>query len=460
MANTDNSKLLRTESIGKLLFKFSVPAIIGMLVNALYNIVDGIFVGRYVGSLGLAGVSVSYPMMIVVLAFTMLIGFGATSLISIRLGENRKDDAEKILGNATTLLVIVPIILFIIVQIFLDKILMLFGASANVLPFAKSYMNIVSFGFLFQSIGFGMNNFIRSEGSPNIAMFTMLIGAILNTIFDAVFIIVLDMGIEGAALATVLAQLVSTIWVVAYFLSGKSLLKIKKENLKLKADTVRYIVTLGFAQFSLQIANSIVAIIANKTLLHYGGDISISAYRIINNTAMLFLMSIFGINQGAQPIIGYNYGAKQFDRVKKTLFLAIGSATVVVLFGFIVVRVFPEQIVMLFTKDDKELISMTVDGMKIFLLALPIIGFQVVSSSYFQAIGKPKQSILLGLSRQVILLIPATLILPTFYGLKGVWMAAPVSDFLSCVLSAFFLVRAIKGLNSSIESQDSLQNKL
>lgn len=460
MANVDNSKALGTESVVKLLFKFSIPAIIGMLVNALYNIVDGIFVGRYVGSLGLAGVSVSFPMMIVVLAFITLIGFGATSLISIRLGEGRKDDAEKILGNGTTLLFVVPIVLFIIVQLFLDNILMLFGASANVLPYARSYMSIVSFGFLFQSIGFGMNNFIRAEGSPKTAMLTMLIGAILNTIFDAIFIIVLGMGIKGGALATVLAQFISSTWVLVYFLSGKSLLKIKKENLKLKFDTVRYIVTLGLAQFLLQIANSIVAIIANKTLLAYGGDIAISAYRIINNTAMIFLMPIFGINQGVQPIIGYNYGAKQFERVRQALFLAIASATFVVLIGFIVTRVFPEQIVMLFTKDDRALIDMTVNGMKIFLVALPIIGFQIVSSNYFQAIGKPKQSILLGLSRQVIILIPATLILPTIFKLDGVWMAAPTSDILSCVLTSFFLTKAIRQLNECIETQKNLQGKL
>lgn len=464
MSNTDNSKSLGTENVGKLLLKFSIPAIIGMLVNALYNIVDGIFIGRYVGELGLAGVSVSYPIMIVVLAFTLLIGFGATSLISIRLGENKKDDAEKILGNATSLLVIVPIILFIISQLFLDNILMLFGASVDVLPFAKTYMNIVSFGFLFQSVGFGMNNIIRAEGSPKTAMLTMLIGAVLNTVFDALFIIKFKMGIEGAAIATVLGQLISAIWVLSYFLTGKSLLKIKRENLILEVDTMRYIITLGFAQFSLQIANSLVAIIANKTLLFHGGDTAIAAYRIINNTAMIFLMVVFGINQGMQPIIGYNYGAKQYDRVKKTLFLAIISATAVVIVGFAVVRIFPEHIVMLFTKADtkghKNLVDMTANGMKIFLVALPIIGFQIVSSNYFQAIGKPKQSILLGLSRQVIILIPATLILPTFYGLKGVWMAAPVSDFLSCALGTFFLVGAVKDLNKNIDLQDKPQNKL
>lgn len=456
MDNIDNSASLKTEKISTLLFRFSVPAIVGMLVNALYNIVDGIFVGRYVGSLGLAGVSVSYPIMIVVLAFIMLIGFGATSLISIRLGEGKQEDAEQILGNATTLLFIVPVILFVLVQLFLNNILMIFGASADVLPFARSYMSVVSFGFLFQSIGFGMNNFIRSEGSPKIAMFTMLIGALLNTVLDALFIIVLDMGIKGGALATVLAQLISSVWVLRYFFSGKSLLKIRRENLKLKIDTVRYIVVLGFAQFSVQIANSIVAVVANKTLLAYGGDIAISAYRIINNTAMIFLMPIFGINQGAQPIIGYNFGARQYDRVKKTLFLAIGASTFVVLIGFVITRFFPEQIVMFFTKDDTQLINLTASGMKIFLAALPIIGFQIVSSNFFQAIGKPKRSILLGLSRQVIILIPATLILPTLFGLKGVWLAAPVSDITSSLLTTFFLVRSVKALNRGIEAQGNL----
>ncbi len=456
MDNIDHSKVLGTESIGKLLFKFSLPAIVGMLVNALYNIVDGIFVGRYVGSLGLAGVSISYPIMIVTLAFTMLVGFGATSLISIRLGEGRQDDAEKILGNATTLLVILPIILFVIVQLFLDKILILFGASAEVLPYARTYMSVISFGFIFQFIGFGMNNFIRAEGRPKTAMLTMLIGAVLNTAFDALFIIVLDMGIKGGALATILAQGISSVWVLSYFLSGKSFLKVRRENLKLKIDTVRYIIILGLAQFSIQIANSLVAIVANNTLAKYGGDIGISAYRIINNTAMVFLMPIFGVNQGMQPIIGYNFGAKKYHRVKKTLFLAIGASTVIAMVGFVITRVFPENIAMLFNPNDKELIDMTSNGMKIFFVALPIIGYQVVSSNYFQAIGKPKQSILLGLLRQVIVLIPATLILPTIFGLNGVWIAAPASDIISSILTSYFLIKGIKELNTGIRIQNKL----
>ena len=454
--NLDTSKVLGTESIGRLLFKFSLPAIIGMLVNALYGIVDGIFIGQYVGSLGLAGVSIANPMMVVALAFIMLISFGATSLISIKLGEDRKDEAEAILGNATSLLVIVPIILFIIIQLFLDDILILFGASANVLPYARTYMSVVSYGFLFQSIGFGMTNFIRSEGNPKIAMLTMSAGAAINIVLDAVFIIKFDMGIRGGALATVIAELVPAIWVLAYFMGGKSLLKIKKENLKLKSKVVKRIIALGFAQFSIQIANSIVAIVANNTLVKYGGDIGISAFRIINNTAMIFLMPIFGLNQGMQPIIGYNFGAQKFDRVRKTLFMAIGAATGLAVIGFIATRVFPHQLAMLFNKDDKALIDMTAEGMKLFFMALPIIGYQIVSSNYFQAIGKPRQSVILGLLRQVIILIPAIIILPTFLGLKGVWIASPVSDILSAILTSFFLVSNIKELNRGIEVQDKL----
>lgn len=456
MDNLDNSKILGTEQIGKLLFKFSLPAIVGMLVNALYNIVDGIFIGQYVGSLGLAGVSIANPITVVVIGFITLIGFGATSLISIRLGEDKKEEAEQILGNATTLLFIVPIVLFLIVQLFLNDILMLFGASSNVLPYAKTYMSVISFGFLFQSIGFGMNNFIRSEGSPKIAMYTMLIGAFLNIILDALFIIVLDMGIKGGALATIIGQAVSSLWVLGYFLTGKSLLKIRKENLKLKGDLVRYIVTLGLAQFLVQIANSIVAVVANNTLLKYGGDIGISAYRIIINTAMVFLMPIFGINQGMQPIIGYNFGAKKFDRVKETLFLAIGAATGVVFIGFIVTRLYAENIALLFNKNDQALIDMTVVGIKTFFITLPIIGFQIVSSNYFQAIGKPKQSIFLGLLRQVIVLIPATLILPYFLDLKGVWFAGPTSDIIASVLTSIVLIKNVQELNRGIEVQDKL----
>ena len=456
MSNVDSSKMLGTESILKLLMKFSIPAMIGMIVNALYNIVDAMFIGQYVGSLALGGVSIASPIIVVFLAFAMLIGVGATSLISIRLGEGKNEDAEKILGNATTLLTIMPIVLFIIVQIFLDKILVVFGASEALLPYARTYMSIISFGFLFQSIGFGMNNFIRSEGKPKIAMFTMLVGAFINIGLDALFIIKFGMGVKGAALATVLAEIVPAVWVLGYYLTGKSSLKLKKENLRLRSSIVRYILTLGFAQFALQIANSIVAIVANNTLLKYGGDLAIPAYRIINNASLIILMPIFGINQGMQPIIGYNYGAKQFDRVKKTLYMSIGAASAIALLGFAATRFFPAEIAIAFNKNDPKLISMTTTGIKLFFTVLPIVGFQIISSNYFQAIGKPKQATILGLLRQVILLIPATIVLPMFLGLEGVWIAAPASDLLSSLLTAFFIVVSIKELNRGIEVQDKL----
>ena len=459
MSITDSSKALGTESVGKLLFRFSIPAIIGMLVNALYTIVDGIFIGRYVGEDAFTGTSIVTPVMLVSLAFIMLISFGATSLISIRLGEDKRDEAEHILGNAATLLFITPVILFILVQLFSNNILELLGASGAVFENAKTYLSIISYGFLAQSVGFGMTNFIRSEGNPKLAMLTMSVGAVINIVLDAYFIIVLKMGIQGGALATVIAELVPAIWVLVYFLSDKSLLKIKKDNLRLKIATVRYILILGFAQFAIQIANSMVAVVANNTLLKYGaesGDHAVAAFRIINNTAMMFLMPIFGINQGMQPIIGYNFGAKKFDRVKKTLYMAIVASSSLSIFGFLITIIFPEQLSMLFTKND-ELIAMTAEGMKIFFLALPIIGFQIVSSNYFQAIGKPKQSILLGLLRQVIILIPAIIVLPMFFGLKGVWISAPASDILSSLLTSFFLVGNIKELNLGIESQNNLE---
>ena len=452
----DSSTMLGTESIGKLLLKFSIPAMIGMIVNALYSIVDAMFIGQYVGSLALGGVSIASPVIVVFLAFTMLIGIGATSLISIRLGEGKNEDAEKILGNATTLLVIMPIILFIITQVFLDRILIVFGASEALLPYARTYMSVVSFGFIFQSIGFGMNNFIRSEGKPKIAMYTMLIGATINIGLDALFIIKFNMGVKGAALATVLAEIVPAILVLGYFITKRSTLRLRKENLRLKFDIVRYILTLGFAQFAMQLANSVVAIVANNTLLKYGGDLAIPAYRIISNASLIVLMPIFGINQGMQPIIGYNYGAQQFKRVKKTLFISIGAGSAIAIVGFLVTRFFPEQIAIAFNKNDPELIKLTTAGIKLFFMALPVIGFQIIGSNYFQAIGKPKQATLLGLLRQVIILIPATIILPMFLDLKGVWIAAPTADFLASVVTAIFIVIGMKELNKGIKVQDKL----
>lgn len=445
----DNTKQLGEERIGKLLLKFSIPAIVGMLVNALYNIVDRIFVGHIenVGSLSLSGITVVFPIMIILMAFGMLIGLGANALISIRLGEQKKDEAELILGNAFVLLIGTAAFISIISLVFIDFLLIKFGASIDVFPYAKGYAVIILFGSVFQAIGFGMNNFIRAEGNPKIAMITMLIGGIANTILDPIFIYVFNMGVKGAAVATIISQGISATWVLYHFFGKKSTLKIHVKNLKLKKDIVTGIVGIGMAPFSMQISASIIIIIMNNKLAIYGGDAAIAAMGIINSISMLILMPVFGINQGSQPIIGYNYGAKQFDRVKKALKLSIIAATFVCIVGFIVVMAFSRGLISVFNKSDADLIDIGSSGIRTVLIMLPIIGFQVVSSNYFQAVGKAKHSMFLSLSRQVIFLIPLLLILPNLFKLNGVWFAFPVSDLIASILTAVFLFREIKLLN-------------
>lgn len=441
----DSSKQLGEERILHLIVKFSIPAIVGMLVNAIYNVVDRIFIGNFVGPEAFAGTIIAYPYMMIVIAFGMLIGIGATALISIRLGEDRKDEAEKILGNAFSMLIVTAVVLSALTFIFLEPILISFGASEVTLPYASEYLRIILFGFGFQLIGFGMNNFIRAEGRPRIAMKTMLIGAILNIILDAVFIVGLDMGVKGAALATVIAQLTSMIWVLRYFFCELSLLKLKRENTVLQRYLVASILSLGSAQFSIQLANSLITLLFNRSFGYYGGDIAISAFGVVNSLSVMILMPIFGINQGAQPIIGYNFGAKRYERVKSALRLAIVGATIISLVGFALAQTVPEFLASFFS-DSEELQIAAARGIKVVFLVFPLVGFQIISSNYFQATGKPRKALFLSMSRQVIILIPAIFILPRFFGVDGIWYAMPVSDFLASFLTGTFLIRDIRAL--------------
>lgn len=442
----DHSRQLGEEKISKLLYKFSVPAVTGMLVTASYNIIDRIFIGRGVGSLGIAGVTVGFPFMIVMMAFGMLIGLGTTTLISIRLGQQKREEAELVMANGTALLVGVSLLLGVVGLIFIEPLLQLFGASQEVLPYAAEYLRIILFGAVFQGVSFGMNNFIRAEGNPKMAMLTIIIGAVLNTILDPIFIFLLGMGLQGAALATIISQAVSAAWVLSYFLYGGSLLKIRAENLKIRPYIAKQILVIGSAPFAMQIAASIMQVILNNSLAAYGGDVAISAMGIVGSIGMMVLMPIFGINQGAQPIIGYNYGAGNFGRVIATLKAGIMAATTVVFLGFIVIRIFPEALMGLFNSEDFALIQVGSQALKIFFIFLPIIGFQVVSAGYFQAVGKPKQAMVLSLSRQVLLLIPALIILPKYFGLTGVFMAGPFSDLGSSVLAGALLYLELKRL--------------
>lgn len=439
----DHAQQLGERSVPDLLLKFSIPAIVGMMVNALYNVVDRVFVGRGIGYLGIAGVTVGFPIMLILMAFGMLIGIGATALISIRLGQQKKDEAEVIAAHGLVLLILLSFVIAILGLIFLTPLLKVFGASPEVMPYAQDFMRIILLGAVFQAVGFGMNNVIRAEGNPKIAMATMLIGAILNAILCYVFVFIFEWGIKGAATATVISQGVSALWVMYYFFSKKSMLKIRRKNLKLKFSIVWQIVAIGSAPFVMQMAASLIQAILNKSLINYGGDVAISGMGIVNSVAMLILMPIFGINQGAQPIIGYNYGAGRYDRVKEALKLAIYAATGVVIFGFIIIQLFPGQIIGLF-EDNPELIAFGSRALRIFLICLPIIGFQIVSANYFQAVGKPKHAMFLSLSRQVLILIPAVLVLPRFFALDGVLMAGPVADLLSSLITGIWLWRELK----------------
>ncbi len=436
--------------VGKLLREFSIPAIIAMIANALYNVVDSIFVGRGVGSLALTAVTIALPVMIILMAFGMLIGIGSTALISIKLGQQRRDEAEKILGTAFTLAVVLGVLLSAVILVFLDPFLRFLGATPDVFDYAKQFTTVILIGATFQNISFGLNNVIRAEGNPMISMATMLFSAGLNTILNPLFIFVFHWGIIGSALATVTTQILVSGYIIYHFTIGHSNLKLHKENLRLDVELVKKIAAIGLSPFLLQLAASVVLFIFNNNLLQYGGEMAVAAMGVINRCAMMLLMPLFGINQGAQPIIGYNYGAKKYDRVKKTLKLAAISATIICVFGFIVTEVFSHQIMSLFNRD-KELIEIGTHGIRIFLLMLPIVGIQIIITNYFQSVGKASKAILLSLTRQVLFLIPLVMILPVFLGLDGIWMAGPVSDFSSALLAIILLNKEFRYLQDKHE---------
>jgi putative MATE family efflux protein len=448
----NHSREIGEAKISSLLLKYSIPAIVGMVVNALYNVVDRIFIGQGVGSLGIAGATVGFPIMQVQMAFSMLIGLGGNALVSIRLGEQRKNEAELVLGNALTLLTLISIILTVPGLIFLKPLLRLFGASAASMPYAVDYLQVILLGTAFPALGFGLNHFIRGEGNPKMAMKTMFIGAGLNTVLDPLFIFGFDMGVRGAAVATVISQAASTLWVLRYFLGDQSLLKIKRANLKLRKRIVWKISAIGSAPFAMHVVASVYTVLLNNQLQRYSGDLAITVMGILQSLALFFLMPIFGINQGSQPIIGFNYGAQKFARVRTTVHIAIAAASIVALTGFITVMIFPVPLIRLFNPNDAELIDLGRHAMRIFFLMMPVVGFQVVSSNYFQAVGKPKQAIFLSLSRQLIFLIPLLLILPGFFGLNGIWMVSPMADLLSALVTGSMLLRELRLLGRQHDS--------
>ncbi|MCT4509981.1 MAG: MATE family efflux transporter [Tepidibacter sp.] len=452
----EKQKRLGTQNVAKLLMEFSFPAIIGMLINILYNIVDRIFIGKGVGAIAISAVGLTLPFSTIMMAFGMLAGIGGSALISIRLGEGKHDEAEKILGNTFILLSIISILVTVAGIVFLDPLLRLFGASNVTFNYAKDYIFIILAGAIFNAVGFGLNGSIRSDGSPKTAMMTNLIGAITNIILDYIFIMKMNMGIKGAAIATIIGQSFNTIWVLRYFIiSNKSSMKLKVKNMKLDINTVKGIFAIGMSPFVIQLASSVVNVLSNNTLKLNGGDYAIGAMSILISITMIFLMPVFGITQGAQPILGYNYGAMKIDRVKKCLILAISAASVLCITGFVFVEFLPGFMISIFS-DDENILRIGTKGLQMFLFMIPIIGFQIVTSNFFQAIGKAKISIALSLSRQVLILIPMLILLPKLYGLNGVWIAYPISDFLSSLITLIFLIKEWKSMTLRENTEENI----
>jgi putative MATE family efflux protein len=446
----DSTRELGEGRIGPLLARFALPSIVGMVMGALYNIVDRIFLGRGVGPLAIAGVTIAFPVMLSQIAFSILIGVGTSALISISLGQQDRDKAERVLGNGFSLNIIVSFTMAILGIAFLDPMLRLFGASELVLPYAHDFTFVVLLGTPFATISMGVNGFIRSEGNPRFAMVTQLIGPILNTFLCPFFIFVLKMGIVGSALANVASQAVGTFWVARYYLSGKSLLKIRLRSLMPRREIVTGIVAIGSAVFFSEFASAIMNGIMNNQLERYGGDSAVTAMGIVFAIANLVYLTLIGFNMGVQPIIGYNIGAKLYHRVRKTILVALAGGSAFATLCYIGIQLFPGAFVALFAGPGSEVLEIGVYALRHYFFVLPLVGFQVLGAGYFQAAGKPGQSLVLGLSRQFIILVPLLYILPLFSGLDGVWNAQPIADGLSFLLTAIFLRREMRVYTPSL----------
>ncbi|WP_026477919.1 MATE family efflux transporter [Alkaliphilus transvaalensis] len=447
-----HSKMLATEKIWKLLLKLSAPAMLGMVVNSLYNLVDTIFVGQFIGKMAIAGLTIVFPIQLLVMAVAQTIGIGGASMISRSLGAGDVEKAEKTMGNMMTLTLVISLAIALLGTIFIVPILKLFGASEEVLPYAVEYMRIIIWGTFFFVFALTSNNIIRAEGNAKVAMVTMIISAGLNIILDPLFIVVFDWGITGAALATVLSQAVTVLYLVHYFLKGKTTVKFKMKNLTFEKEIVKEIIAVGSSSFVKQASGSISAIILNNSLRIYGGDSAIAVYGIINRLLNFTFMPMLGIVYGFQPIVGFNYGAKLLDRVRETIKLSIIATTIFSIAGFLLLMIFPRFFFSIFTKD-ASFINDGVASMQMVILALPLIGFQIVGASIFQSFGKARQSLFLNSSRSVLFLIPLALILPLFFQINGLWMAFPVADLLASIVTFIMVAKEMTYLKQEIALQ-------
>ncbi|MGR9047672.1 MATE family efflux transporter [Halobacillus faecis] len=434
------SERLGTQPIPKLLTNLSVPAMIGMFVMALYNVVDTLFIARGVGILGVSGVSIGFPVMMIIMAIAAAVGIGGASVISRRLGENKQEEANQVFGNILFTIVVVSSFGFIGAFTFLEPLLKLFGATDNIMPYATDYLFPIMLGSFFFSFAFTTNSIIRSEGNSKFAMITMIIPAVLNMILDPIFIFGLDMGVQGASVATVISQATVTIVVLNYFLKGKSSLAVKVSYLKPQWSVIRKVLTIGMPAFIRQVSGSGMMIAINLMLIKFGGEFEVGVFGIVQKLAMFTIMPMIGVLQGMQPIIGYNYGAQNYDRLKETVMLGMKVVTIISAGIFILMMAFPEGLMNIFTGDEATIETGAYAIRIMFALAI-LIGAQVVSGGLYQALGMAKPALILSMARQVLFLIPLVLILPNFFGVTGVWLAFPLADLFAFVLSMIFLYK-------------------
>jgi putative MATE family efflux protein len=443
MSNKQATLELGTKPVGRLLLQYAMPAIVAMTASSLYHVIDSIFIGQGVGPLAISGLALTFPFMNLTAAFGAAVGVGASTCISVKLGQKDYSTAQKILGNTVVLNLIIGISLSIICIAFLDPILYFFGASENTIPYARDYMLIILLGNVFSHMFFGMNAILRTAGKPRHAMYATIFTVVMNVILAPLFIYTFDMGIAGAAYATILSQVMALVWQMKLLTDKRELLHIRGGTFGLEKSIVQNILGIGMSPFAMNVCACVVVIFVNKGLHEYGGDLSLGAYGIANRMAFIFVMITMGINQGMQPIAGYNFGAQRMDRLMQVLKYSMIAATAVTTTGFLVAELVPTLCARLFTSD-ATLIGMSATAIRIIMVTFPIVGFQMVITNFFQSIGKAKISMFLSLSRQMLFLLPLLITLPLWFGVDGIWWAMPISDTIAALVTLVLMATYMK----------------
>lgn len=449
----DNKKetlALGTRPVGHLLMQYALPAMVAMTAASLYNIIDRVFIGQVVGPMAISGLAITFPFMNLGAAFGAAVGVGSSTSISVKLGQRDYQTAEQLLGNTVTLNLIIGIAFSVVSLLFLDPILRFFGASDHTLPYARAFMQIILLGNVVSHMYYGMNAVLRAASKPREAMIATILSVGLNIIFDFVFIYWWRWGIRGAALGTVVAQSIALTWQMKFFADKRQLLHLKRGIYRLKGSLVKLILSIGVSPFLMNATACVIVIFMNNQLVRYGGDLSVGAYGVANALAMVFMMFVMGLNQGMQPIAGYNYGSQQFDRLRRVVDISIIASVCIMTVGWLVAMFLPHAVARLFTSDP-QLTRLSVKAIRINMLMFPLVGAQMVITTFFQCIGKVKLSIFLSLSRQLIILLPLLLLLPLFFGIDGVWYSLPSSDFLAAVIAAVTMMLFTRKLNKEIQ---------